>query len=163
MPKKFLIALTLGLAALSAIIITMMNRSSEIDRHKAAIARLHFASQPKSLRGYLSLNYLLWTLQGRHTLPEVQERYDAHLEKLVALGYLQSRTFTLAHQESTGNWTPMVIRMFGTYSRGDPFTACSVSQPGTQVTVIARPDQMPLWEERLRQFDLTNRPPETSR
>ena len=103
----------LGLIALCLIAGT---RSSEIDRHRQALSRLRFPSNPTSLRGYFSAGYILWNLQGRHSFDQVLKRRDLHTKSLIALGYLQQRSFPLEHQDANGNWVPQlnsIIRQDG--------------------------------------------------
>jgi hypothetical protein len=101
----------------------------------------------------------LWNLQGRRSFNEVKERRESHIESLVALAYLQRRTFKLEHQEPNGNWsTEIAVIVHHDVRLREPLASYSILRISKEVTVTTRPDEMKIWEELLRQFDLTNSP-----
>lgn len=162
MSRKLVIRVV-GIALVTLCLITGIGlySSSEIDGHKRAIARLHFPYKPKSLPGYFSSAYLLWNLNGRPSFSEVMQRYEEHIVRLVDLGYLERRSFTLEHQPTNGNWSAQLDLIVRPDARlKEPLASWSMIPISKVVTVTTRPDQMKNWEELLRQFDSTNRPPD---
>jgi len=134
--------------------------------------RLRFPCKPTNLQGYWSAGYIRWNLQGRHTFAQVLARQDFLTKRLIALGYLEQKSFTLGHQETTNCEAPLnaLIRQDGRLH--EPLSSWSIglntvlkpkpdswmleTSEGVVVTVTTRPDKMEIWEHLLSAFDLTN-------
>ena len=137
--------------------------------------RLQFPCKPTSLRGYWSPGYIRWNLQGRHTFAQALARRDFLTERLIALGYLEQKSFTLGHQEAGNCEAPLNVLIRQDGRLNEPLSSWSIglntalrpkpdswmldSSEGMVVTVTARPDEMKIWEHLLLAFDMTNRPP----
>jgi hypothetical protein len=159
MSKRVIGLLGFGLLALCLTVAIWHSTQPPIEYHKNAIGRLRYPSRPTRLRDYFSSSYVLWTLQGRPSDVKVINRREEHINKLVSLGYLQKRAFHLQHRqlEMTG-----AAELFESVRRDsrlqEPLSSWSYTFGSNVVTVIARPAQMKVWEELLRQFDSTNTP-----
>src|SRR2546426_4108669 len=63
--KTVIITVGIGLAGLCLIAGIRHHKSSAIDDHISALARLRYPPTPTGLHGYFSTEYLLWNVQGR--------------------------------------------------------------------------------------------------
>jgi hypothetical protein len=166
MSKRAKIVLVLALLGICATgVVLIRPKVSNIESHKAAIARLQFPPRITRLNDYFSRSYLLWNLQSRPNFRQAQARYDHHVESLIALGYLERRTFRLEKQRidtaSYQRFCGMVqaTAMSGTLGPPDRPTQCSANQDLRSFTVVGRPKYMLGWEQVIRAFDSTNSPP----
>jgi hypothetical protein len=158
------VAVGIGLVGLGLIAGLRHHKSSGIDDHISALARLRYPPTAIGPRGWFSSEYLLWNLQGRLSYSQVNQRKDDHRESLVALGYLQRRTFILENRKLED---PMELQRLQQLHRqaceaaglGAPLVSCTTDW-SNRVTIVARPREVSVLAEVLRGFDATNSPPD---
>ena len=102
--------------------------------------------------------------QGRPNNREAMERHDHHIESLIALGYLQRRTFKLEQQkmDMTGmlKLSGLVRQAYASHAMREPLAQYGTHDMSRKmVAVVSRPSEMTAWEELIRAFDSTNSPP----
>lgn len=164
MSKKWIIlAVSLGLVGLGVIVGIGHSTQTAAESHVSALCRLRYPPTLTTLRDYFSSDYLAWNLQGRLNDSQVSQRKDYHRESLVALGYLQRRSFTLQHRKLQD---PMELQNLQQLHRA-ACVAAGLGAPlvtywtdwSNMVSVVARPREVGVFEEVLRGFDSTNIPP----
>jgi hypothetical protein len=163
--SKKAIAAVVVLIGIFVGIINLTPKLSDVERHKAALLKLQFPPPITRVSDYFSRSYLLWNLQGRPTPRQALDRHDRHVESLIALGYLQRRTFRLNQKLDTASWgsfQTVLVRAQVAGWRPDPLAECRCERDEHSMTVVGPPKEMRSWEQLIRAFDSTNSPPNKS-
>ena len=161
--KLIVLAAGAGLSGLLLVAFLCHHASTPAEDHIRALAKLRYPPNISSFGGYFSSDYLLWNLQGRLNDSQVNKRKDEHRDGLVALGYLQRRTFKLEHRKLEDGVQLQQLQLLhrtlcAANGLGAPLVAWSTDW-SNMVTVTARPSEVKVFEEVLRGIDLTNTPP----
>ena len=161
--KLVIVGVGFGVVVLGLVTGVCHRASSPAQEHISALSRLRYPPTIKSVWGYVSPDYLVWNLQGGHSDAEVNERKDKHREALVGLGYLRCRKFTLQYRELADGMELQELqfchrRACEAKGLGAPLTFWSTDW-SRAVTLTARPSELAVFEEVLREFDSTNPPP----
>jgi hypothetical protein len=163
MSKRAIAAVVVALIGMFAAIMILTPKLSDVERHKAALAKLQFPPTITRVSDCFSRSYLLWNVRGRPTFRQVLDRHDRHIESLIALGYLQRRTFRLNQKLDTASWlsfqTVLQRAQVAGALRPDPLVECRCERDEQPITVLSQPKDMRTWEHLIRAFDSTNSPP----
>ena len=160
--KKAIAAVVVALIGIYAAVMILTPKLSDVERHKAVLAKLQFPPTITRVSDYFSRSYLLWNLQGRPTPRQVSDRRDRHIESLIALGYLQRRTFRLNQKLDTASWGSFQTVLYRAQVAGwrpGPLAECRCERDEQSITVLSQPKDMRTWEQLIRAFDSTNSPP----
>lgn len=135
--------------ALSGIILTLAfsvaYRPFLISYHRAGVRDSRNASsprEPRSWKGYLSVKYWRWRIQGRPIFAERWKNGRIHEDALVRFGYFERRAYY------PSNFSQYVVQKIRTNSIKDDLMFFSNKQDG-RLEVIAHKDDFPLIEAEI--------------